>query len=179
MSFFDNAETVTLAGKVVEKLVLDGKTIYEKVLQKYKNWVPYSIDTDRSIFNGTGWIGKTRLSSSGATKDADYASTTGYIPAKAGDVVRIAGTGWLDSNYLSTNYICTYDSNFNFIAAVNNGGSYGGGTVSGDLNVAVVTLNNTSTIAYIRVSSSDASGKPVGVDGPGDNLIVTINEEIV
>jgi hypothetical protein len=175
---FSTIKAITIPEGVVKKISIGNNIIWEEP-SSYKNWVPYSINTDGSIFNGTGWIGKTRLSSSGATKSADYASTTGYIPAKAGDVVRIAGTGWLDSNYLSTNYVCTYDSDFNFIAAVNCGGVYGGGTVSGDLNVAVVTLKDTSTIAYIRVSSSDASGNPVGVDGPGDNLIVTINEEIV
>lgn len=173
MSFFDNAETVTLAGKVVTKLELAGKTIYEKVLQKYKNWVSFSIDTDGSIFNGKGWIGKTRLSSSGATKSADYVSTTGYIPAKANDAIRIAGLNWLNSENQSGNYVCTYDANFAFIAAVNCVGSYGGGTVSGDSEVAIVTLKSTSTIAYVRVSGMGAV-----VDGPGDSLIVTVNEEI-
>lgn len=175
---FSNIKAITIPEGVVKKISVGNSIIWEEP-SSYKNWVPYSIDTDGSIFNGTGWIGKTRLSSSGATKDANYASVTGYIPAKAGDVVRIAGTYWLSSDYQSTNYVCTYDSNFAFIAAVNCAGSYGGGTVSGDSNVAEVILKNTSTIAYIRVSSSDASGNSVGVDGPGNNLIVTINEEIV
>ena len=54
--------------------------------QKYTNQVPTSIDTDGSVFNGVGYVGRTRLSSSGATKkDADFVTTTGYIPAKAND----------------------------------------------------------------------------------------------
>ena len=177
---FSNVKSVTIPEGVVTKITnASGAVLWAKEPEGPTNWVPKSIDTDGSIFNGKGWIGATRLSSSGVAKSANYASTTGYIPAKAGDVVRIAGTYWLSSSFLSTNYVCTYDSSFKFIAAVNCGGSYGGGTVSGDSDVAVVKLNNTSTIAYIRVSSSDASGNAVGVDGPGDNLIVTINEEII
>lgn len=152
---------------------------------KYTNQVPISIDTDGSIFNGKGWIEATRLSSSGATKAESYVTTTGFIPATSGAIVRIAGIKWATSTSSGADYVVSYDSDFNFIAAVNAGGSYGGGTVSGDDSVSVVTLLDNDAIAFVRVSAkhdaSDASWNLVENrnDGPGDYLIVTVNEEIV
>jgi hypothetical protein len=168
---FDNAKTITFNGKSVKKLELNGEKIWEAV--SFKNWVPFSIDTDKSIFNGKGWVEKIRLSSSGVTKDSSYASTTGYIPAKPSSVIRIAGFNWLDSGNQSANYVCSYDENFNFVSAVNCAGTYGGGTVSGDSEVAVVTMNATSSIAYVRVSGAWSV-----VGGPCDAMIVTVDEEI-
>lgn len=173
---FSNVKSVSIPEGMVTKIAnASGVTLWSKAPEGPVNWVPKSIDTDGSTFNGKGWIGKKRLSSSGVVKDANYVSTTGFIPAKASDVVRIGGCYWLDSANSSANYVCTYDANFTFVGAVNCVGSYGGGTVSGDKNVAVVTLKNTSTIAYVRVSAGHSD---YGVDGPGAQMIVTINEEI-
>lgn len=164
---------ISIGGVELKKLAIDGVEIWRK---RYTNWVPKSIDTDGSIYDGDGWIAKKRLSSSGVLKDVDYTSATGFIPAKANDVVRIGGCYWMNTVEQSTNYVCSYDANFNFIKAVNCLGGYGGGTVSGDENVAVVKLLNNTSIAYIRVSAKDDTYTEI--NGPGAQMIVTINEEI-
>ena len=156
-------------------------TATEIVVSSYTNQVPISKDTDGSVFNGKGWIGNTRLSSSGATKSNSYTSVTGYIPATSGAIVRIKGVAW---NNAGSCYVCSYNSNFGFVAAVNSDGAYGGGTVSRNGDVSEVTLPNNSNIAYVRVSAvhtqSDAGYTSVAdpLEGPGSYLIVTVNQEI-
>lgn len=172
-----NTITVTYEGKTTTF------TVTGVVSPSYTNQVPISIDTDGSVFNGTGYVGATRLSSSGALKTVDYTSTTGYIPASSGAKIRIKGVDWLNQGS-AQNYVCAYNSEFEFISAVNKDGSYGGGTVSGDSKVAIVTLLENPEIAYIRVSATHNSNDPgyasvqTKTEGPGSYLIVTVNEEI-
>lgn len=173
-----NTITATYEGKTATFTVTG---VVEKM---YTNQVPISIDTDGSVFNGKGYIGATRLSSSGSTKDKEYCSTTGYIPASSGAVIRIKGVSWVNKS-ASTNYVCAYDSDFKFISAVNSEGYYGGGTVSGDSEVAIVTLPDDNNIVHVRVSAvhegTDAGYSSVTdkTEGPGSYLIVTVNEEII
>lgn len=170
-----NTITVTYSG-LTTTFTVTGIVEY-----KYTNQVPISIDTDGKVFNGVGYVGKTRLSSSGSTKEHGYGTTTGYIPAKANDEVRIAGVPFNNGS----DYVCTYDSNFTFLTALNGQGAYGGGTIDTSGNYPKVTLPNNSNIAYIRVSamwdsSCDGYGTATDVmQGPCEHLIVTINEEIV
>lgn len=147
------------------------------------NKVPTSIDTDGSVLNGVGYVGQTRLSSSGATKSNNYTTTTGFISAKANDVIRIAG-GLFSSG---GDYVCTYDSNFSFLTALNGTSGYGGGTIDSTGEYPAITLPDNASIAYIRVSSTwsgacdgwnDASEEE-RLQGPCERLIVTVNEEIV
>ena len=174
-----NVKSWSISQGLVKKVVSGGVTLWEKM--SYINRVKTSIDTDGSIYNGTGYIGRKRLSSSGVLKDADYASATGYISASSGAIVRIKGVDWNNTSYC---YVCAYNASFGFISAVNSNGEYGGGTVSRNGDLATVTLNNNSNIAYVRVSavhsSADAGYTSVAkpIEGPGSYLIVTINQEI-
>ena len=156
-------------------------TATEIVVPGYTNQVPISVDTDgKTIFNGTGWIGNKRLSSSGAVKDSTYTSVTGYIPASSGDIIRIKGVTWTGSS----NYVCSYDANHGFLTAINGQGAYGGGTLTRDDDVSIVTLPINANIRWIRVSAihDDRDAGYAGVadklEGPGSYLIVTVNEEI-
>ena len=167
---FTNTKALAIPDGDVIKVECDGVILWE-LPSSYKNQIPTSIDTDGSIFNGVGYVPDTRLSSSGGTKAASGVMTTGYIPAKPSDNVYLGGITWINSNQASTNYVCCYDSKFNFVCAVNCNGYYGGGTVSGDSNMAVVTLPNTDTIAFVRVSVKDQSETYA-------QFIVTVNEPI-
>lgn len=148
----------------------------------YTNQVPISVDTDRSIFNGKGWIGYTRLSSSGTTKDSDYSSVTGFIPATSGAVIRTKGVKFNSGS----EYICVYDSTFEllgYISGASHSTAIGTATCDGDLTVA--TLASNSSIAWIRVSLHHNGDDDVGyatvadpLEGPGSYMIVTVNEEI-
>lgn len=73
----------------------------------YTNVLLTSIDTDGSIFNGTGYIAAKRINSSGAVADlqntaaTNPAFVTGLIPIKAGDVFRFKNC-YMDANSADT-----------------------------------------------------------------------------
>ena len=183
MSYFDNAKSVTLGGKVVTKLQLAGKTIWELVTKTFTNLVPTSIDTDGSVYNGTGYATDSRLASGGTVKTGTNGTVTGFIKVKAGDVVRFASSGviinWPISN--ATNCIHYYGSTKTTI-----GYFMGNGTVSGICTAAnSVVTEEVYRQKYSFTVPDDASIEwiRVGVYGPngsaGADLIVTVNEEII
>jgi lysophospholipase L1-like esterase len=142
------------------------------------NKVPTSIDTDGTIFNGIGYQDGYRLSTSkGTLSEQANTTTTGFIAAVGGDVIRIAGLKWFNTSN-GHNVIAAYDSNFTFIGSVNsqNGGTTSVKTIhsalSGNDSLTTATLLSGIGIAYIRVSFSS------GVGTTGANAIVTVNEEI-
>lgn len=55
------------------------------------DWLHRGQDTDGSIYNGTGYITGHRLNSSGNLSSADSGLTTGFIPVKNGDIIRLDG----------------------------------------------------------------------------------------
>ena len=174
----------------------DGTTIEIDVLTaldgtvviKYVNRVPISIDTDGSVFNGTGYKDNLRLSSSGVIKNCENSYVTGFIPTKGGDVIRIFRCDWATLKS-AMNYVCAYDRNFNFIGGYATTGGvttltftkYGTDIISSyssDENMNfTMTLASLSNIAYIRVSSAgDAPAVTCTFDIT--DMVVTVNEEI-
>ena len=154
----------------------DGTTI-----QKYTNKVPTSTDADGNVFNGVGYQTGYRLSSSGAAKEKDYSAVTGFIPAKAGDVIYITDCGWHHAT--AENYLCAYKADFSFIGAVtSNVSKYGTqihSSVTIDGGLAIVTLADVADIAYIRVSAVNAGGCEICDSLTlGEDMIITVNEEI-
>lgn len=170
---FTNTKALAIPQGNVVKIECGGTVIWE-LPSSYTNQVPISIDTSGNVYNGTGYKMGKRLSSSGAEKDLTGCLVTGYIPAKSGDTVYIGGEGvnWLASNHQAANYVCCFDSSFNFICAQNCAGGYTGGTVSGDAEVGKVLLPTNSNIAFVRVSDNGQSASTAS------KLIVTINEKI-
>ena len=153
--------------------------------QPYTNLVPTSIDADGNIYNGTGYKEKTRLSSSGVEKEADFHMTFGYMPVKGGDTIRFKGKGkdgtdaiWYDSAS-KINYICVYDADFKFLYAGNASGEYGANsfveTMSLEDAVSVIKLKNVEKIAYFRMNVWHTYSS-TGMDG--SSAIITVNEEI-
>lgn len=73
----------------------DGKTtdIGTLKLVKYTNQIPISTDTDGTIYNGVGYKPSTRGSSDGSisniTSGSNPTFTTGFIPCKQGDTIRL------------------------------------------------------------------------------------------
>lgn len=153
----------------------------------YKNWVRYATESDGvTIYNdGLGYKDGYRIRSGGELIEADGSSCTGFIPVKAGDVVRMAG---YDFNHVSAqNTINAYAADFGHWgqAAINNAeGGYGQFSTVwkeygwsscfenpvGVLNwIAPPDVDNVK-IAYIRVTGIVESG--------GSEMIITVNEEI-
>lgn len=149
------------------------------VVSGYVNQVPLSVDENGNVFNGKGWIGATRLSSSGSTKAADYCSATGYISVKGGDVVRLKGLPFTGGS----EYVCVYNAKhelIKYLTGATLSTSVGTAVVNGDL--ATITLADNSDIAWIRVSlqyeGDETAGAANAKEGPGPIMIVTVNQEI-
>ena len=182
--------------------LVDGSTIEIDVLTAvdgtavvpFINRLPLSIDANGTVYNGTGWKGITRLSaSSGSVKeDTQYASITGFIPVKSGNIGRFKFNTTSTPNLWDGaaindgwNIIAYYDSNFAFIGSICPLQNSGVGVVYGsctleDKSVGSVanggvvsfTVPSLDNIAYFRLSFSDPENTGLA------NLIVTVNEEI-
>lgn len=93
MSVLDSAQAISLRGKQIAHMALNGATIWQA--SRVNNLLPLATDTDRStIYGGVGFKESTYLTSVGGPLTQDqYAGlcTTGFIPIKAGDKVRVKG----------------------------------------------------------------------------------------
>jgi hypothetical protein len=179
-----NFKQLSIGGINLKKLLLGGITIWQAVT--YKNWVRYSTESDgTTIYNGKGYKDGYRVRSGGAEGTNVYATCTGYIPAKDGDVVRVSGAQF---NRVDTaNAINVSNGSFTNLGQITpsyaNAG-YGIFDFSGAYtaycwqNTVVEessgvwkwTIPPGAGIRYIRVSGQTG--------GNGVNFIVTINEEI-
>ena len=146
----------------------------------YTNLVPLSIDTNGNVYNGTGYMDGYRLNSSGAVVAAEGCTHTGYIPYVADSVIRSKGST-AGSASAAGQYITFYDSNFTLVALESLGtatsGDRANGTyVTGDDGYDIFTFDcytvqdtQETAFAYFRISHASCNG---------NNLIITINEEI-
>jgi hypothetical protein len=179
---FSSVKFIVIPEGMVTKIVSAGVTLWKTVTEAYKNWVSYAIDTDGSVFNGQGWIAEYRVRSSGALGEATHTAATGYIPVKAGDVIRFcAGDYDRWETASGSNCIHYSDASFGTLGSFTTQPSYYGicsaenSVVSTDENgIKTVTVPDNANIAYMRMSIrgnySDARH--------GSDLIVAINEEI-
>lgn len=174
-------KTLSIQGINLVKLTLNGTQIWKK---GYKNWVPYSINADGSIYNnGLGYKNGYRIRSGGAEGAASNASCTGYIPAKAGYVIKMSGWNAREPDAGASNAINVSDSSFtNLGQAVSNSSTgygifeelyptYGWSSiVENPTGVYSWTVPPDASIAYIRVTGFTKAD--------GSKMIVTVNEEI-
>lgn len=169
-------------------------TAAAEVVDTYTNRMPTSIDSNGSVYNGTGWKGGTRLSSSsGDEKAHNNNGITGFINVKSGDVVRFKDSGkrlmWNETGMAAGSCsIVYYDATFKWLGAVTLQPAYYGicGTYSTGVagvdpsgttdngGIVTFTVPNNTSIAYVRLSICCVSTN--GSDLA--NLIVTVNEEI-
>ena len=137
-----------------------------------KNWLPLSTEADgKTIYNnGLGYKSGTRLNSSASEVTLAGYGVCGYIPAKAGDIVRIKGVTW-NSSTQTGSYFWTFDSSFTRMKAARPITSSQDVIASVDVNgVLVVELVSYNTsVRYIRLSAY----------GLGADTIITVNEEIL
>lgn len=193
----EKAGTALLKADVLTKkaqlTLADGTTVLIDVfvaaegtaVSKYTNQIPISKDSSGEVFNGTGWKGGIRISgSSGTEKEQSDAAAVGYIPVKAGDVIRMAyeGTGatWDENGTASSsNCIAYYDADYTWLGSATAQPSVYGICTNADaptgsiLNGGIVsaTVPNNTSIAFMRMSS-------VAWNNDLDGMILTINEEI-
>lgn len=145
----------------------------------HTNQVPVSINTDGTIYNGTGYKEGYRLNSSGTETATAGCVASGFIPYN-GEVIRVWGA--TKENVGSTgNYIGMYDSSFAKINVLSgsNAVSYGAAwgaldgkymlTVDPDVLTNEAAKTALSNAAYIRVSIANGTGK---------DFVATLDEPI-
>jgi len=150
------------------------------------NRVQLSIDTDGSIYNGSGFLEGYRLSSSGALKEQEGSVTTGFIPATNGCVIRMAGVSWPQSHSADYSYICIYDASFNKIGHLNMNGqadngsgySWDDGKLSDGASSVSIDENGVVTFSLVPSDNAVFSYIRINAEGNGADMIVTINQEI-
>ena len=144
-------------------------TINEEI-NLYKNWVEYAIDTDGSFFNGIGYRLDTRLNSSAAeVAIADY-GVSGYIPVKAGDVVRVRGA-MFNTSYATGGYFWTFDENFTKLKSERPADN-------STEDISVVQEENGVTAFHLVSYNTDVRYIRLSAYGLGPNTLITVNEEI-
>ena len=165
----ETVETLEEMTDVSKKYALHGY-IYECVItevkKSYTNQLPFATDIDGSIYNGKGYKDNTRLNSSGEVKDAAGIDidTSGKIPAKAGDKLRIQSVK-TSQNYAT--YIYSYnDANvkqgaYKISDAVTT-------TKTQNIDMTLDSATFGANFTNIRFCSGDIN----------NNTIVTINEAI-
>jgi hypothetical protein len=145
----------------------------------YTNQIPISTDTDGSVFNGVGWQKGYRLSSSGVLDTMSNSYVTGFIPVKAGDIVRLKNVSYenVASGTLtnSNQRICFYNSSKTHIGLVNavltniQSRQFNDAGHLIQFTVETCTDVNVTNAAYIRMNAAYI----------GDDSVITVNEEIV
>lgn len=189
MDFSTVKKLVIPEGEVTKITDASGNVLWEAIT--FTNQVPISIDTDGSIFNGTGYIENRRLSTSGGLSGSAQTGsvTTGFIPWY-GDTtyLRMKGVEWLNAyvdGEANHYYINCYDGNkkyLDYLAAT----EYRAGkfnhivTVTRDANgIETIKFSETygttnTKLQYFR----NAKFIRITAYGKGADMIVTINEEI-
>ena len=140
--------------------------------QGYINRVPLSITSTGEIYNGIGYLDDNRLGNTGKVSYSEGYVHTGFIPAKMGDVIRFCG-GTYDKTL--GNNLSVYNKDFAIIWITSLDGMKNEqwGMDCTESGVIVFTtdqvqIGDLSEMAYFRVSTK----------GKGEDLIVTVNQEI-
>ena len=143
-----------------------------QVLPAYTNMIPISTDASGTVLNGVGYEAGA-LHSDGSVASAS-SFTSGFIPVKKGDVVRIKDPS--TASFSLDNAVALYkadkatsDGIGKYIRAMQGNAAYGGFTISGDVltwDTSSISYYFWQDFKYLRVMTSSADS------------IVTINEEI-
>ena len=138
----------------------------------YTNKVPYSITSAGNVYNSTGYLNDNKLTSSGEISYAEGYVHTGFIIADKDSVIRVAECVFDGS---SDGRVLAYNNKFELLWSTELTGykDASAGITYTDTGVMVfrpaqVTTVSLDSMTYVRVS----------VVGAGENLIVTVNENI-
>ena len=164
---------ITIAN-VTANIVITATTVQTEVPPSYTNLVPTSIDTDGSVYNGTGYQEGYRLNSSGTTTEWAGAVNSGFIPYN-GEVIRVYGS---TSKYnTDAHYISLYDGDFTKIYAFQADSFGTWAELNGKYLWTVVPAEVTNTTVrnylanakYIRASMTSCTG---------ENFVITLDEPV-
>lgn len=146
----------------------------------YTNLVPTSVDTDGTVYNGTGYKDDTRLSSSGGVSGSAQtgSATTGFMPYSSLGIIRIKGAKWLNSD--GHYYINAYDQNKTFTQgiAASDTQSSTVATYNASTGITTIDMSKLSATNVVRKAFETASYIRINAYGKGADLIITVNQEI-
>ncbi len=155
---------------------------YNNVSPSYTNQIPISVDTNGNIYNGTGYKDDTGISSAGVERTKTGNLATGFIPYNYGDTIRIDRFDTTATGDKNNGGVFFYNESKTYLGAkrlptyVTEGKVIDGeplvDTPESPVYDAGAGSDKVITSAkFIRVVFYDKSGQ-------GENLIVTINEEV-
>lgn len=139
----------------------------------YTNRLPLAVNTDGSVYNGTGYRDGYRLGSGGTDTNYDGYAVTGYIPCSLGDVIRLANIAFVSGD--SNQRISFYAADFTHMAQTN-------GTAAGELlaavfgsdgNMSQFTVQGFDSYDLTDVAYFRLCGTYIGADS-----VITVNEAI-
>lgn len=148
------------------------------------NRVPFSINADGSIYNGTGYKDGYRIKSGGAEAEQSNGACTGFIKVNAGDIVRFSGMPWFENGDASSaDALNVADAAFTNLGqfTMGQGVRYGIFESAYKDYAAASVIEETpgvwkwvvpegAGIAYIRITAWDHTTEKTGKD-----MVVTIN----
>ena len=166
---FEGVKAITIPEGKVKKIIRNGVTLWEAV--KYKNWVKFATTEDgKTIFNGVGYQDNSRLNSSAVVVDQTGYAAFGFIPLKAGGVVRVKGLTW-NSTYNTGCYFWTFNSSFTKLKQMRGNGG-------GSADIILEDEGNGVTKFTIQTYATETAYFRMSAYGSGANAIITVNEEI-
>ena len=142
----------------------------------YTNQIPLSTDETGAVYNGTGYKDGYRLNSGAAETASSGSIITGFIPVKAGDVVRFSGEYICDQLGAENTYF--YDNNKSnyshrmtpFMWAQDSASEFTPANYdSTEHKLYSFTVPDDANIAYVRFSLHGTTGA---------DAVITVNEEI-
>lgn len=179
---FASIKAITIPQGDVKMLHINGTLAWQvEVTPTYTNQVPISTEADGvTIYNGgLGYKNGYRVRSGGAEGAQTMCCCTGFIPVKAGDIVRLSG---YDVKYENVgNAINVSDASRTNLGQIVANSAWSSGIFEGNTynwgNAVILEKDDVYYwvvpdgygIAYVRVT---------GYTDTGENMIVTVNEEI-
>jgi hypothetical protein len=194
---FSNLKSLTIPEGDVTKIESGGVVLWEKPAS-YKNWIKYAETANNANIynNGLGYQNNQAINKAGnVVLSTKYNSvTTGWMPFKITDVIRIKGVRWIDANVLNSAveyFFALYKPDKtvpSYDYVINSKDVYNGNadvlsqfSAVYDEKTGVTTFSfpdPTATTGAIRLAAQKAAWFRFNAYNSGENLIVTINEEI-
>ena len=183
---FENVKALSIPEGIVTKIESLGKILWQAIA--YKNWIPYSVDTNGSPYNGgLGYKIGYRVRSGGVEAPLDGQACSGFMPCKGGDVLRFGFSNfasvWTDDNILNTYLNFSDNSKTNLGQMTSQPANYGIfekmpneykniKKVNGFWEYTVVDGYNIGFVRFTIPHKDSTHNDPT-------KFIVTVNEEIV
>lgn len=167
---FSQFKSLTIGGVELKRLSINGVQVWAAATASYTNQIPISTNASGAVISTTGYLANTCLNSSGAESYYWDFETTGFIPCKVGDLVRLKDVAFSKTTNSGSNRIAFYNSSKTFVKTYNAAATYD--------PQAVVDANGNWTQFTVPSAASGATYFRLCCNGITASSIITINQEI-